>query len=104
MYTLILLSVLCLVEFIYLWMKWGDVQDLRDVGSLVGQTITKGGKGTQVGKRIIIPVRNAGNIFLSFMAKFKKLLIIPIVILFIINLVVSIILGTFVRMIVELIN
>jgi len=98
MYTLIILTTLCLSQFLFVWWKWSEINDLKEIATdvVVVTGITKSDKYNKA-KRI-------GTRLLLFIGRFKKLIIIPIVILFLINLVVSTILGIFVMLIVGMFN
>ena len=98
MYTLIILGSLCLIQFLFVWWKWSEINDLKEIATdvvvVTGLTRNqKFSKAKRIGTRVVL-----------FVGRFKKLLIIPIIILFLINLVFSTILGTFVRFIVEMFN
>jgi len=95
MYTLIIFTILSVIQFIYILIKWQDIKDYQEMAVKVSNVISSG-KGNHIGKKVVIPAKRFGNLLITFLSRFKKLLIIPFVILSIINLVVSIIISTFV--------
>lgn len=107
MYTLIILGVLCLTQFIYLWMKWQDIQDWKALGDMVVNETVKAGKGVNISKKVSIPmgrVAKFGSALIKLFGSFKRFLWIPAIILFVIDLVISILLGIFVTVIINLVG
>ena len=100
MYILITFAIITLLEVGFIWYKWDEIRGLKEATqTLVGMTgvqnlnfIKQSLNGT---KRVLFNV-------MMFLGRFKKLLLIPIFILLLINLVISSILGTFVSLIVGL--
>ena len=85
MFTLIIFTILCAIEFAFVYMKWNDIQDYKEIGEGVAN-ITKLDKNKHYSKFVKI----AGWV----LNKFKVLLIIPLIILLLANLIASSILGT----------
>lgn len=84
MYTFLIFIALCAIEFIIVKMKWGDIQDYREIGKGVA-SIT----GINKNKKYSTFVKIASK-FLGF---FKIFIIIPIIIMVIFNFIAALILG-----------
>ncbi len=85
MYTLIIFIILTLVEGIYIWMKWDEIQEYKEIGQEVAK-ITKVDQDSRYQKVVQI----LGRLWNYAKPMFYALG----VLLLIINLIVSLILGT----------
>lgn len=83
--TFIILLILCLLEALFIWIKWGDIKNYQSIGKGIANAT-----GLDRAERYSMFIRGTAWLF----SKFKVLLIIPAVILFIANLIVASILGT----------
>jgi len=93
MYSLILFILVCLAQYMFFLWKRSDIREYQEIGSDVANL-------TGVDKHHVYKksIRIVGNILNNF----KTLLIIPIIILLILNLILSVIIGTGIHLIVGL--
>mgnify|MGYP000312492955 FL=1 len=73
-----------MIQFLFIWVKWSDIRDYRELGTDIADM-------TGVSKKSFYEklVRTFGFLW----SNFKKMLIIPIVVIVFINFVVSLVLG-----------
>jgi len=84
MFTILVFTILVAVQFGFLYMKWSDIQDYRELYN--GVTDATGISAHKKHKALIVVISKVLSIF-------QKLIIIPIVVLLVADLIVSLILG-----------
>ena len=92
MYTLIILTILCLVEAIFVYSKWSDIKEYQEVASGILKLTNV--HNTQFIQQQLSGIKKFTFKVVIFASRFKKLLLIPIIILFVINFIISVILGS----------
>lgn len=90
MFTFIILILLCAIQAGFVYWKWSEIQDVQDVGKSVA-----GVTGLDKNKKYGAVIKFLGKILK--VGKYVLMILIPI--LFIINLIVSAILGTILSLI-----
>ena len=84
MYILIIFTILTLVQSIFIYSKWSNIQDYRELGRDLADVSGLSRKQTYTKT-----IRVLGNV----LSNFKTILIIPVGIILFLNLIVSLILG-----------
>lgn len=84
MYILIIFAILTLAQSIFIYSKWSNIQDYRELGQDLADV-----SGLSRKQAYTKTIRVLGNV----LSNFKTVLIIPIGIILFLNLIVSLILG-----------
>lgn len=85
MYTTIIFLSLCVIEFVFLWMKWDEIQTYREVGQ---------GAASITGLDENASYKAFVKLVGILMEYFKYFLIVPLIFIIFANLIVASILGS----------
>ena len=85
MYTLSIFLILCILQLIFIWVKWSEIKEYSD---LVGETVESTGisKNKTYKKAVMI----SGHLLRNF----KKLLWIPTILIMFANIIAALVVGT----------